>query len=219
MSPFRPIVTARSRIADEVYDQVLAAIRSGGIGPAERIVQERLGADLGVSRTPVREALLRLEGEGVLVRSGHGGFLIRSVAPAEVQALYAARVAIEGHAARLLAGRAEAIAAIEAVVQDREALRPDDPAGWYAANRDIHRAVVAGAGNPYLTEMFDLLWNRALSFAIFGRLTREDLEATLTGHMALCAAMRTGDADLAFAAMAAHVGAGSAVQVRALTQG
>jgi len=63
----KSIKIQRRRLADEVYDQLLASITVGDIGPDDRLVQERLAAELDISRTPVREALLRLEQEGVLV--------------------------------------------------------------------------------------------------------------------------------------------------------
>jgi len=70
MAGLKRIQLAPKRIADEIYSQLLAAIGNGDIAPSQRLVQERLAAELDVSRTPVREALLRLEQEGVLERAG-----------------------------------------------------------------------------------------------------------------------------------------------------
>ena len=72
----RSISTQRRRLADEVYDQLVTAIMDREIGPDDRLVQEKLAAELQISRTPVREALLRLEQEGVLATSSRGGFVL-----------------------------------------------------------------------------------------------------------------------------------------------
>jgi len=60
----------RTRLADDVYEQILSAILSGVIVPGERLIQETIASQIDVSRTPVREAILRLEREGVLEAAG-----------------------------------------------------------------------------------------------------------------------------------------------------
>ena len=72
--------------------------------PGERLIQETIASQIDVSRTPVREAFLRLEREGVLEAAGRGGFQIREITEKEIQHLYLAREAVEGFAAKLLAG-------------------------------------------------------------------------------------------------------------------
>ena len=94
----------RTRLADDVYEQILSAILSGKIVPGERLIQETIARQIDVSRTPVREAFLRLEREGVLEAAGRGGFQIRDITEKEIQDLYLAREAVEGFAAKLLAG-------------------------------------------------------------------------------------------------------------------
>ena len=68
------IQPARRRLADEVYEQLMYAIMNREIGPDNRLVQARLAAELSISRTPVREALIRLEQEGVLEVSSRDSF-------------------------------------------------------------------------------------------------------------------------------------------------
>ena len=64
--PFKPLAQPRQRLADQVYGQIMEAIRSGEIGPDERIVQEKLAEEFAISRTPIREALFRMQQEGIL---------------------------------------------------------------------------------------------------------------------------------------------------------
>ncbi|MEM7190842.1 MAG: GntR family transcriptional regulator, partial [Pseudomonadota bacterium] len=101
----KSIKSDRRRLADEVYHQLIDAILSGEIGPDDRLVQERLAAEMEISRTPVREALLRLEQEGMLVTSARGGFVLYRMTEGEIRELYQARAAVESQAARILASQ------------------------------------------------------------------------------------------------------------------
>lgn len=215
---FQKIEVARSRLADQVYDQILTAINQGMIAPSERIVQATLAEQLQVSRTPIREALFRLEQEGTLVASDRGGFTIRMASPREVVEIYQARQAIEGHCAAMLARNADAadLSGIEAVIRANEATAPDSAPHYYDANRQIHRAFVAATDNQYLLEMFDAMWNRSLSFGAFRLLKQDQLRATLNGHLLLLDAILTGDPLVAEHAMKEHISDGLQQQLRAM---
>ncbi len=100
---FKSLSQPRVRLADKVYEQIMQAITDGSISPNDRIVQEKLAEEFDISRTPIREALFRMEQEGILRVAKRGGFVIRMPGPDEIANLYDARAAIEGCAARLLA--------------------------------------------------------------------------------------------------------------------
>ncbi|MEJ8570104.1 GntR family transcriptional regulator [Microbaculum marinum] len=215
---FRQIQTQRSRLADEVYRQILDAIHKGAIGPEERIVQEKLAREFVISRTPVREALLRLEQEGVLETAGRGGFTIRTTSTAEVRELYQSRTAIEGMSARIVAELEDParIAAIRRVIEREEAIQSTSATDYFNANRAIHRSIVEQTGNRYLLEMYDNIWNRGVSFHLFAAIEKVDLSKSLGEHMALCDAMEGGDPDKAQAAMIRHIEDGLDLQLEAL---
>lgn len=214
---FEEIVVQRSRLADQVYDQILAAIDSGAIVPSERIVQGKLADLLKISRTPIREALMRLEQEGALVASERGGFMIRVATAREVSELYQARQAIEGFCAGLLAGADRAkLDEIERVIRENEAKSQLSQQSYYNANRLIHRAIVAATENQYLLEMFDSMWNRSLSFRTFRTMKEDHLRATLEGHLDLLSEIRSGDRERAERAMRDHIMHGLELQLRAL---
>lgn len=90
--------------ADDVYAAVRRAIIDGSLTPGERVVEERVARQLNVSRTPVREALLRLERENLVARSGRG-MAVRSFSAAEVADIYDLRAHVESFGARLAATR------------------------------------------------------------------------------------------------------------------
>jgi GntR family transcriptional regulator of vanillate catabolism len=214
---FQKINIPRVRLAEQVYDQILSVIDQGLIGPSDRIVQEKLAEQLQVSRTPIREALFRLEQEGVLTAEDRGGFTIRTATPREVDDIYEARQAVEGYCAAMLAseGNEQKFATINTVIVKTEAAKFTSISQYYNANRDIHHAFVLATGNKYLLEMFAAMWNRSLSFGIFRLLSPEQLSLTLTGHGPLLDAIRTGDPDLARQAMCQHITDGKKLQLSA----
>ncbi len=204
----------RIRLADKVYDQIIAAIHDGSISPDDRLVQEKLADELGISRTPIREALFRMEQEGILCVAKRGGFVIRIPKAGEIDELYAARAAIEGHAARQLAitNDPEAIKNLRAVITKEEQLKDDSVASYFKANMTIHRAFVQATDNRFLLEFFDNIWGKGTSFALFATIKSQSLATSLGEHMALVDIIESGDGTRAAEAMIAHICDGRELQ-------
>lgn len=203
----RSITTQRRRLADEVYDQLVRAIMEREIGPDDRLVQEKLAAELDISRTPVREALLRLEKEGVLHLANSGGFRLSKISEEETLELYQARAAIEGQAARILSVRnnAEELERLRGIIRKCEDLKDPTTKDYFIANRTIHRAFMEAAGNRFLLEMFDMIWGRAMAFHLFAAIENADIAKSLGNHEALVDVMATGDRTAALEAFTAHI--------------
>ncbi|TWP32572.1 GntR family transcriptional regulator [Leekyejoonella antrihumi] len=215
-SGMRRIDVPHRRLADAAYEQLIDAIASGYIGPSERLVQERLATELGISRTPLREALLRLEQERVLERAGRAGFRLRHATATEVEQIYRARGAIESDAARYLAerGTADDIAEIERVITEEESVPLDSAADYYDSIRRIHREFVARTDNPYLLDMFDLLWNQAVSVHLFtSTMSEEALLKSDREHRELLAGIQGCTGDEAAATMREHIANGLQIQL------
>ncbi|MFT5110762.1 MAG: DNA-binding GntR family transcriptional regulator [Parasphingorhabdus sp.] len=217
MSNFKAIDTS-TRLADEVYQQVLNAIAAGNIDPHKRIVQEWLADQLQVSRTPVREALIRLENEGVLARVGRSGYQIRSIDDEEVQQIYEAREAIECHAVAYLtrAGDQRVVARLRKVIQSLDETSKQNTKDYFDANQRVHRAFVVETNNPFLLEMFDALWNRSISFYLFSEMVNVDLPESLDDHLLLCDAIENGDDSEAARTMREHISHGLDLQRNAI---
>lgn len=217
-SVFRGIEPDRRRLADEVYRQVLDAVLSGALRPGERIVQERVADEINVSRTPVREALLHLEREGILVRAGAWGFTVRDISEREVRDIYQAREAIEGYAARIVAERRDpaALERIRRTIETEESIRGGGVEVYFHANRAIHRCIVEESGNEYLLRSFDGIWNRSFAVRMFASIENVDLSETLGEHQALVVAMREGPPAAAAEAMMAHIRDGLDLQLRGI---
>lgn len=212
---FQSISQPRQRLADQVYDQIVSAISEGTILPTDRIVQEKLAEEFGISRTPIREALFRMEQEGILEIAGRGGFKIRSFSTEEIQELYEARCSVEAFAARLLAQRNDPGVAEELrnVIIEAESLNNMSAQAYFEANRTVHRAIVKAAENRYLLEFFDSLWNRGSSFTLFSTIEETSLEKSLGDHLSLIEAIETGNDSFAAEKMITHISNGYRLQV------
>lgn len=218
---FQSIQTQRRRLADEVYDQLIAAIMSGEIGPEDRLVQEKLAADMQISRTPVREALMRLEQEGVLEVSKRGSFRLYQMDDQEVRELYQSRAAVEGQCARILTVRGDAgdIDALRQVVTREETITDPSVRAYFEANRNIHRAFVERAENRFLLEMFDMIWGKAMAFHLFATIDNIDLGHSLGAHMELVDVIASGDKTEALEVFTRHIHDGFDLQMEGIRAG
>ena len=214
----KSIKQERPRLADMVYNQLLEAIRTGAISDDERLVQEKLADEMQISRTPVREALLRLEQEGILVVSKRGGFQVYRMSHNEVHELYQARAAIEGQAVRILASKVDMkkMRDLRALIEKEENISSPSIEAYFTANRNIHRKIVELSNNRYLLEMFDNIWNRGVSYNLFAAIAKIDLAKSLGDHLKLVDAIETGNPTIAVEAIVDHIAHGFDLQIEAL---
>ena len=215
---FKTVQPQRTRLADEVYHQLINAIMNQEIGPADSLIQEKIAADMHISRTPVREALLRLEQEGVLEVSSRGSFRLYQMDAQEIRELYQSRAAIEGQCARIVAVNhtQKDIDFLRATVQREEAVKDKTAKAYFDANRNIHRAFIELAGNRFLLEMFDMIWGKAMAFCLFAAIENVNLEDSLGSHMELVDIVATRDKTAALEAFIDHIQDGFDLQMKAL---
>ena len=186
---------------DRVYAFVKERILGGGYPGGELLSEGEVAEALDVSRTPVREAFLLLEAEGLMRLYPKRGALVVPVSPAEVRDVMETRLLVERHTAERLAhGGPEAAAVIgelrELVARQERLLDEGDLAGFVAADRVFHHAIVAAAGNAILTRISDSLRDRqrrmvAATVARDPELPRRFLQE----HRAILAAIEAGDAE------------------------
>lgn len=214
----KSIQPARRRLADEVYGQLIDAIMSREILPGDQLVQEKLAAELRISRTPVREALMRLEREGVLEVSNRGSFSLYQMDDREVLELYQARAGVEGQAARILSVHQtpEILAKLRTVIKREENITEGTARHYFEANRTIHRTFVELAENRFLLEMFDMIWGKARAFHLFATIENVDLTQSLGNHLALVDAIEKGDKTETLELFTAHIQDGFDLQLKGL---
>jgi DNA-binding GntR family transcriptional regulator len=162
---FDPAAAPNRSRADFVYETLRDAISDGRIPGGGRVREEDVARNLGVSRTPVREALQRLQQRGLLVLGPGGrGLVVAQPGHDEVVELYAMREILEGSAARFAAERAtpEEIATLYALQEQLKAAE-GDPMLHVTLNRRFHQAIYEAAHNRYLTQTLESLHD---SFAL-----------------------------------------------------
>lgn len=197
-------------VVDRVYDSIRQRIVAGELPRGTRLRQEALALELGVSRTPLREALRRLAAEGLVELHPNRGAQVAEASPADVRASYEARLVLEPGAARLAAARrpeAELTRMWIAVGDERES---ETDAEAFAASREFHLALVRASGNEHLMRLADALWVSAIGRPIFERQTSLDPErvtADVVEHERIARAVATGDQDLAELLTRHHIAA------------
>jgi DNA-binding GntR family transcriptional regulator len=200
-----PDLAASSR-GDFAYENLRAAIQRGEIQPGERLREVELAGRLGVSRTPVREALKRLETEGLVSFAPRRGLVVAQLDQQQVHELYALREVLEGAAAAFAARHASEYE-IEAL---QDLLRRHEEAGRSTAqlveiNRHFHATLYRAARNRYLLEALTSLQSslallRETTYAAEGRPT-----TALEEHREIARAVRRRDAASAEEAARRHI--------------
>jgi GntR family transcriptional regulator, gluconate operon transcriptional repressor len=152
----RPLDVPRS-LAEDAADRIREQILAGGFAQGEHLVEARIAGQLKVSRGPVREAFKLLRSEGLLLEEPRRGTFVVSLVADDVREIYSLRAAIEGRAARLLAGRKDpaAIAELKALLSSIEAAaEAGDVTSVYRHDLAFHDAVCRLSGNARLHEVF-----------------------------------------------------------------
>lgn len=197
----------RSRLSSDTYQQLVDAMVDGTLRPGDRLVQDQLAEQLDVSRTPVRDALLRLHSEGVIEPTGRRGYVVRRLAPQEVLDNYDARMAIESFAAmRVTELGASAVARVRDALDAVADADLSTARSSFAANRAVHEAIVRATGNGQLLVCFESVWGRALSVMIYrDYYTAEPADEFVRTHGELVATLAAGDPEQSRLAMIAHI--------------
>lgn len=188
------------------YYRLHQAIRDGLFAPGDRLREADVAARLSLSRTPVREALRKLEADGIVEHRARIGAVIRSLERAEVVELYEMRLVLERTAAEMAAKHASAAEVDE--LDDMNALletAANDPAKAAAINQDFHRCIYLATRNRFLFESARAL-NNALM--LLGPTTLADearIQTVQKQHQSIIDAIRANDEEAAGAAAEAHL--------------
>ena len=190
----------------ELYALLLDAIDSGGYAPGARLIETELAERFGVSRTPVREALQRLESEGVVARDGRRGVIVASLDYDQLGELYDLREVVEGLAARLAARRASPaeIAVLREMV-DTDRRRLQDGIMLAKSNKQFHRQLHRASHNRYLIQMLHAM-QRSLALLSGTTLASPGrAEASIAEHEAIVGALEARDEEAAEQATREHI--------------
>lgn len=187
-----------------VKNRIAALPRNEGVF----LTEAEIAKEFGVSRTPVREALLRLEVEGLLKIMPKKGAFVPPVSDAEVEATMQARLLVERWAAARAARDGQALEGpLNALLEEQiELLSMDDPGDFIEADRRFHRAIVHAAGNPVLGEFYESLRDRQIRMGLRAVTSRPDRgKQVIDEHTAIVKALSAGDAAAAEQAVETHL--------------
>ncbi|MEO1734369.1 MAG: GntR family transcriptional regulator [Pseudomonadota bacterium] len=189
----------------DAYTLILEAIDVGIYKPGDRLVESDLAERFGVSRTPIREALQRLETQSLLARDGRS-LIVASLDHNQMAELYVVRRELEGLAARLAARHAttEEIAVLHDMVSADQAL-VNDPAALSRANRRFHTQIHLASHNRYLVQQLDLVHRTMALMATTSLAAQGRGQIALNEHQDIVDAIANRDEDAAYKALKEHI--------------
>jgi DNA-binding GntR family transcriptional regulator len=194
-------------LGDVAYEAVREAILANDIKPGDRVSEYKVAEWLGISRTPAREGLRRLENEGLLTQHPRRGLVVASIDDEAVQELYAVRELLEGAAAAMACKRAtEAeIATLKHLVDTEEQIR-DKPEQMYEHNRTFHDVVYRAAHNQFLLKFLMITADTLSAYRNISTLVIEERrQQVIQEHRELYEAIARHDEAGARAVAARHV--------------
>ncbi|PWJ21039.1 GntR family transcriptional regulator [Jannaschia seohaensis] len=203
----------------DAHTLIVEAIDQGVYRPGDRLVESELADRFGVSRTPIREALQRLETQALLTRDGRS-LIVASLSHDQLAELYAVRTELEALAARLAAQHAarEEITVLAAMVEEDRALL-GDPQALAKANRRFHAQIHRASHNRYLLQQLGMV-HRSMALMAKTSLAAEGRgETALAEHQAIVDAIAARDGDRAAQALRDHLSTAFEVRLREEARG
>ncbi len=192
-------------LTDHVYDAIRSMIEDGVLTPGEKINKKHLEEQLGVSQTPINDALIRLEGQRILEQKNRRGFFVKEFSCRELVDLFAARAAVEGMATRLAVENVTESEIAELAQFFSDATFPLSEEAYHAyerTDRDFHTRLIEYSRNELIQEMNE-------RFGYIVRAATKGLvrppEETIHEHRAIIAAIHDRDAKRAGELMTDHL--------------
>ncbi len=206
---------------ETAYEAIVKMVLSKEFAPGDRLIESEIAEELGLSRTPVRNALRKLTAVGFLENPRNRGCSIPKLDPQDMEEAFESRRLIESYAAGEAAVRAKAASLdhLEQLLKQQEDLyRQGDIQGYHESNREFHCAIVALGANSYISRFFQqAFWRAELYIIFFDRFYRLPQEvkdqplrdpsqsASCRDHRRIFAALLAREADQAKHLMAEHI--------------
>ena len=211
MAMRRPL-SARRNLSDEVYEIVREYLIDQRLVPGSRVVIDTVADELGVSQTPLREALARLEADQFVVKEPHRGYTVAPLLDRQAfEELFEMRLLVEPHAAGLAARRGSD-ADLAAIAEAYERMRKSSAGARYREYKQLldndaafHERIARASGNRYLLQTIDRLRTHQLAARLYGSAGVPDRQHTLDEHEAILDAIQRRDGRGAETAMRRHL--------------
>jgi DNA-binding GntR family transcriptional regulator len=202
-------VDKKESLVEDAYRALKASILDGTLPAGYRAVEHRIADQLNMSRTPVHEAVIRLQHEGLVRVLPRRGVQVLPISAADMVEVYQVLVAMEGMAAMLLAEHPERAEASIRMMEDatnqmERALKAEDLRGWARADDQFHRVLVSECGNQRLAKMAATMVDQAQRARTVTLQFRPLPHASVQEHRVIISAIRAGDTLGARAAAEGH---------------
>ena len=199
-----------SRASDTAYDKIRAHLLSGKVMPGEQLTEDQLAGITGVSRTPVREAVRRLESEMLLVRNKSKRIFVADWGRDDIDEMFTLRQMLEGHAAeraaqRLTGGEIDRLEEVNRQLHEAVDQAEPDIARFLDANRIFHEIITDASHSPRLAQVLAMLVETPIVLRTARNYSVEDLQQSARDHDELIAAFRASDPGWARAVMGSHL--------------
>jgi DNA-binding GntR family transcriptional regulator len=206
-------VAGRRSLVDKAYTVIRRRILDNVYPPGHRALEQEFADELGLSRTPVREALLKLQAEGLVEVIPRHGARVLPVSSDDMREIYEILTALEPMAAELVARKKLKAKDLQPLIDASRdmtaALRSDDLGDWADADERYHRQLIAMAGNRLMSDVLQGLWDRAHRARMVTLRLRPKPVHSTKEHNAIVEAIRAGDAKEAGRLYRAHRERGS----------
>ena len=212
----------RQRLVDDAAQTLREAILNGRMPGGARLRQTDLADQLKISRTPIREALVRLKAEGLVELLPGGGVQVKRLDLDEAVELYDLREVLDGLAARLAAQRADTatLSRLEKLIRRQaECVERRSAAQWFPAHVAFHEEIVKAAGNRHLAGQSAVVRLSIRHFHPLLLRTEHRLENAYREHRAIYDAIRTHDGDAAERLARIHIANAKEIVLKTMTQG
>ncbi len=196
-----PLAKSPSLVAD-AYQTLKNAIRDNAFAPGYQGSEQEIALRLGMSRTPVHEALIRLQEEGLVRVLPKRGVIVLALSPDDMREVYDVIIALEGMAAELIAGMSAAarrpiVAALEAINAEMKiALQRDELDAWARADDRFHRTLIDRSGNMRLARLANTIMDQSHRARMMTLRLRAKPTKSIKEHQAIVAAIKNGDSML-----------------------
>lgn len=196
---------------DFAYAQLRQLILTGALEPGSQIPQSKLAEEMGLSTTPLREAISRLSAEGLVTLTAHRDARVSEATSKEAEDLYRIRMQLDPLAAELAAAERTEVEmqAINSAERLMLPLTSTDNAEALLAHREFHRSIYNASHNPTLIDMLERLWDKADRYRIIGLRHQgdspEETKRAAAEHQELVEAIQAGESQRARSVMEKHI--------------
>ncbi|MEP5937932.1 MAG: GntR family transcriptional regulator [Erythrobacter sp.] len=199
-----------SRASDTAYAAIRSYLLSGNAAPGSQLTEDQLSEVSGVSRTPVREAVRRLESEMLLVRNESKRIFVADWSRDDIDEMFTLRQMLEGHAAQRAARMLSPadlgeLERVNGELHDAVNQAEPDVVRFLDANRAFHEIITQAARSPRLAQVLAMLVEQPVVLRTARQYSVEDLKQSARDHDELIAAFKAGDAGWAKAVMGSHL--------------